>query len=204
MFFWGELCKLPPEHWYFGWHFESNKLFSSNGTLWQNLLRFSKNFQVLLQYFEDRSASFLRGGATEQLLRSSSREKSCAIFWRRFRPANRNMAYKDISFQTFINVDGNYSLHVSEAFRNASPSGSDIYRRVYLKVRESDSPFFIEKTFWFERGKRESMYTKQPKSLFSSFASSVNSERSVVADVCDWKTSNANHLSQKLQSQDVQ
>ena len=42
--------------------------------------------------------------------------------------------------------------------------------------------------------------TKQPKSLLSLFASTVNSERSAVADICDWKTSKGNQLSQKLQS----
>ena len=26
MFFWWELCKLPPQHWYFDWQFESSKL----------------------------------------------------------------------------------------------------------------------------------------------------------------------------------
>ena len=47
--------------------------------------------------------------------------------------------YTDLSLQTFINIERNYGLHhVSEAFRNASHCGSDIYHRVYLKVRESE------------------------------------------------------------------
>ena len=74
-------------------------------------------------------------------------------------------------------------------------------RRVYLKVRESDSPFLLKRRSDSKEASTESMSsTKQPKSLLSSFASSVNSERSAVADVCDWKTSKGNQLSQKLQS----
>ena len=86
------------------------------------------------------------------------------------------ISYKDLSLQTFINIDRDESLHVSEAFRNASPCGWDIYRRVYLKVRESDSPFLLKRRSDSKEASTESMSsTKQPKSLLSSFASSVNS-----------------------------
>ena len=53
------------------------------------------------------------------------------------------ISHKDLSVKTFtsIDVDRNFSLHIPEAFRNASPCGSDSYQRIYLKIRESDSPF---------------------------------------------------------------
>ena len=116
------------------------------------------------------------------------------------------ISYKELSWQTFtsIDVDRNFSLHVSEAFRNPSPCGSDIYQQVYLKVRESDSLLSLKRHSDLKEASAESMSTKQFKSPLSSFASSVNSERLVVADVCEWKTSKGNQLSQKLQSQNVQ
>ena len=65
MFFWWELCKLPLEHWYFGWQFESSKLQPAWASCsvhlvphGKNSLKFSKMFQVLLQYFEDGYVSF--------------------------------------------------------------------------------------------------------------------------------------------------
>ena len=88
MFFWRELCKLPPEHWYFGWQFESSKLqpvrascsihLVSNG---KNSLRFSETFQVLFQYFENRFGSFnVDEPLHEQLPRySRSRAKICTV-----------------------------------------------------------------------------------------------------------------------------
>ena len=53
------------------------------------------------------------------------------------------ISYKDLSLQVFtgVDVDRNFSLHVSEASKNALLCGSDIYQQVYLKVRESDPPF---------------------------------------------------------------
>ena len=52
MFFWWELCKLPPEHWYFGWQFESSKLQPVQASCLvhlvpdgKNSLRFSKAFK---------------------------------------------------------------------------------------------------------------------------------------------------------------
>ena len=71
------------------------------------------------------------------------------------------ISYKHISLQTFINIDRNESLHVSEAFRNASPCGSEIYRRVYLKVRESDSPFLLKRRSDSKEASAESISTKQ-------------------------------------------
>ena len=60
---------------------------------------------------------------------------------------------KPILVWNAFNIDRNDSFDVSEALRNALPCGSDSYRRVYLKVREWLF-ISIEKTLWFERGKR--------------------------------------------------
>ena len=62
------------------------------------------------------------------------------------------------------------------------------------------TPFLLKRRSDSKKASAEIMTTKQPKSLLSSFASSVNSERSEVAGICDWKTSKGNQLSQKLQS----
>ena len=158
-------------------------------------------FQVLLQYFEDRFASFFVDEPLTNYQDLLDRVKKAVPMFKGVDDQQIIISYKDLSLQTFINIDRDESLHVSEAFRNASPCGSDIYRRVYLKVRESDSPFLLKRRSDSKEASTESMSsTKQPKSLLSSFASTVNSESSAVADVCDWKTSKGNQLSQKLQS----
>lgn len=158
-------------------------------------------FQVLLQYFEDRFASFFVDEPLSNYQDLLDRVKKAVPMFKGVDDQQIIISYKDLSLQTFINIDRDESLHVSEAFRNASNCGSDIYRRVYLKVRESDSPFLLKRRSDSKEASTESMSsTKQPKSLLSSFASSVNSERSAVADACDWKKSKGNQLSQKLQS----
>ena len=154
-------------------------------------------FQVLLQYFEDRFASFFVDEPLTNYQDLLDRVKKAVLMFKGVDDHQIIMSYKDLSLQTFINIDRDESLHVSEAFRNALPCGSDIYRRVYLKVRESDSPFLLKRRSDSKGASTESMSsTKQPKSLLSSFASTVNSESSAVADVCDWKTSKGNQLSQ--------
>ena len=54
------------------------------------------------------------------------------------------ISYKDVQLATFVNIDSHEQLHLQETFRNAFPCGSDSYRRVHLKVRESDSPFLLK------------------------------------------------------------
>ena len=54
------------------------------------------------------------------------------------------ISYKDVQLGTFLNIDSHEQLHLQETFRNAFPCGSDSYRRVHLKVRESDSPFLLK------------------------------------------------------------
>ena len=130
MFFWWELCKLPLEHWYFGWQFESSKLQPAWASCsihlvprGQNSLKFSKLFHMLLQYFEDGYVSFCVDEPLNNYQDLLDRVKKAELF------------YKDLSLQAFtgIDVDRNFSLHVSEAFKNTLPCGSDIYQQVYLR-----------------------------------------------------------------------
>ena len=102
-------------------------------------------FQVLLQYFEDRFASFFVHEPLTNYQDLLDRVKKAVPMFKGVDDQQIIVSYKDLSLQTFINIDRDESLHVSEAFRNASPCGSDIYRRVYLKVRDRLS-VFIEKT----------------------------------------------------------
>ena len=74
--------------------------------------------------------------------------------------------YARLSLQTFFNIDRNDSLHVSDAFRNASLCGKNIYRRVYLKVRESES----------KEASAQSISTEQPRASFPC----VNSENTAL------------------------
>ena len=57
------------------------------------------------------------------------------------------ISYKDLSLPTFINIDKNYRLNVSETFRDASPHSKE--------------------------ASAESKSTKQPDSLLSLFSSTV-------------------------------
>ena len=93
-------------------------------------------FQVFLQYFEDRFASFYVDEPLSTYQDLLDRVKKAVPFLQGVDDQQIVISYKDLSLQTFINIDRNDSLDVSEAFRNASPCGSGSYRRVYLKVRE--------------------------------------------------------------------
>ena len=177
----------------------ASKLVSSL-TSWLRLVVIYKMFQVLLQYFEDRFASFYVEEPVNNYNELLDRVKKAIPVLRGVGNEQIVVSYKDVSLQTFINIDRDETLHVLEAFRNASPCASEIYRRVHLKVRESDSPFLLKRRSNLAGTSAESTSTTQPKSLLASFASSVNSERSAVEDVCDWKISKGNQLTQKLQS----
>ena len=99
MFFWWELCKLPLEHWYFGWQFESSKLQPAWASCsvhlvphGKNSLKFSKMFQVLLQYFEDGYVSFCVDEPLNNYQDLLDRVKKAEQFFsRHLRPANRNI-----------------------------------------------------------------------------------------------------------------
>ena len=61
---------------------------------------------------------------------------------------DNEILYKDMQLDTFINFDpSEYSgnLHLSEAFRNGTSTGSDIHRLVHLQLRDTDLPFIFTK-----------------------------------------------------------
>ena len=63
---------------------------------------------------------------------------------------DNEILYKDIQLDSFINFDpSEYSgnLHLSEAFRNGTPTGSDIHRLVHLQLRDTDLPFILTKQY---------------------------------------------------------
>ena len=105
------------------------------------LVKIFQNVSSVTSILWRQVCEFLCGWATEQPLRSlPSREKSCTVFWRRLRPANRNIIKRSF----FANIYQCWRELQFTCLRSFSPCGSDIYRRVYLKVRESDSPSFID------------------------------------------------------------
>ena len=170
----------------FDWQFESSKLQLAQATCSVHLVPRGKNSTRATKCFKcyfNISKTGLRVFFVDEPLTNYQdlldRVKKAVPMFKGVDDHQIIISYKDLSLQTFINIDRDESLHVSEAFRNASPCGSDIYRRVYLKVRESDSPFLLKRRPDSKEASTESMSsTKQPKSLLSSFASTVNSERS--------------------------
>jgi len=61
-------------------------------------------------------------------------------FWNE-KSSNLRIAYKDVELNSFINIEADEPMHLVEAFRNARNSGSDVYRRVEIKVRERDCSY---------------------------------------------------------------
>jgi len=90
-------------------------------------------FQVLLQYFEDRFGSFYVDEPLSTYQDLLDRVEKAVPFLQGVDDQQIVISHKDLSLQTFINIDRNDSLDVSEVFRNASPCGSDIYRRVFIE-----------------------------------------------------------------------
>ena len=101
-------------------------------------------FQVLLQYFEDRYASFYVQNPITDFLELLERVRKAVPVLKGIPDDQIRISYKDVQLATFVNIDSHKQLHLQETFRNAFPCGSDSYRRVHLKVRESDSPFLLK------------------------------------------------------------
>ena len=171
---------------YFGWQFESNKLQPARVSCSVHLasrgkksLEIFQNVSSVTSIFWRKVCEFLRGWATEQLPRLLVRMKEAVPFLQGVGDQQIVISYKDLSLPTFINIDRNYRLHVSEAFRDASPHSPERGKR----------------------GKQVNKATRQPSFLV--FEHGINSE--IASDRRLWlKTSKGNQLSQKLQSQDMQ
>ena len=87
-------------------------------------------FQVLLQYFEDRFASFYVDEPLSNYQDLLDRVKKVVPFLQGVDDQQIVISCKELSLRTFIYIDRNDSLHVSESFRNASPCGSDKFNNV--------------------------------------------------------------------------
>ena len=98
-------------------------------------------FQVLFQYFEDRYASFYVVIPITNFTEFLERVKKAVSVLKSIPDDQIRISYKDVQLKTFVNVDSHEQLNLQETFRSASPYGSGSYRRVHLKVRESDSLF---------------------------------------------------------------
>ena len=115
------------------------------------------------------------------------------------------ISYKDVQLGTFVNIDSHEQLHLQETFRNAFFCGSDSYRRVHLKVRESDSPFLLKSSRSSQPLPQETEHTKpsvaksklEPKTLFTP---SDDCHESELASTFNWKDSKKGQLIWQQQS----
>ena len=102
-------------------------------------------FQVLLQYFEDRPPTFCVQNPITDFAELRERVKKAVPVLKGIPDVQiSRISYKDVPLGTFVNIDLHEQLHLQEIFRNAFLCGSGSYRRVHLKVRESDSPFLLK------------------------------------------------------------
>ena len=99
---------------------------------------------VLLQYFEDRYASFYVQNPITDFTELLERVKKVVPVLKGIPDNQIRISYKDVQLGTSVNIDLHEQLQLQETFQNAFPCGSDSYRRVHLKVRESDSPFLLK------------------------------------------------------------
>jgi len=86
-------------------------------------------FQVLVQYLDDRYASFLVDTAIHDYSELMRLILRAVPFWNE-KSSNLRIAYKDVELNSFINIEADEPMHLVEAYRNARNSGSDVYRRV--------------------------------------------------------------------------
>ena len=102
-------------------------------------------YQVLVQYLGDRYASFYVDKEITDYQELLKKVRAVVPYLKHLQADQVRLAYKDLQLGSFINIDPAECLHMAEMFRNAVACGSDIYRRVELKVRETDSPLLLEK-----------------------------------------------------------
>ena len=159
------LCNIVTQCWYFDWQFAPSKLRAQISTCC--LVVFvccggskSGMFEVLLQYFEDRYASFYVQNPITDFTELLERVKKAVPVLKFIPDYQIRISYKDVQFGIFVNIDSQEQLHLQETFRNAFPCGSDSYRRVHLKVRESDSPFLLKSSRSSQPLPQETEHTK--------------------------------------------
>lgn len=169
-------------------------------------------FQVIVQYFEDRFASFFVDKPIELYKDLLQQVRKVVPVLGKLKDEEIKISYKDIQLDTFINIDPSEdceNLHLTEAFRNYTRTGSDvnIYRRVHLQVREVDSPFLLKKRtsrLPADTG-RQSPNTKVntgkiSKCLLPTFSASGSAESTELVGKSDWKASKKQQIDTKLQA----
>ena len=196
--------------WYFDWQFVPSKLRAQISTCC--LVVFvccggskSGMFQVLLQYSEDRYASFYVQNPITDFTELLERVRKAVPVLKGIPDDQIRISYKDVQLATFVNIDSHEQLHLQETFRNAFPCGSDSYRRVHLKVRESDSPFLLKSSRISQPLPQETEHTKpsvaksklEPKTLFTP---SDDCHESELASSFNWKDSKKEQLISQQQS----
>ena len=174
-------------------------------------------YQVIIQYFEERFASFFVHEPIQEYKDLLNHVKNAIPVLKDLKDEDIKILYKDIQLDTFINIDSSeYSgnLHLSEAFRNATSTGSDIHRRVHLQVRETDLPFILKKRA--SRLVTDNIATPQSsqptstqldtgkiaKSLLPTFIKNPekSEEKSQFLQTDNWKSSKRAQIGTKLQA----
>jgi len=155
-------------------------------------------YQVVVQYLEDRYASFYVDHAIESYQLLLKKVKSCIPYLRNVNERDIRISYKDIQLDQYINIDSEESgLHLSEAFRNVFKSESG-YSRIQLKARECDSPFR-------SRSKGQSETDNMPVRRGNSHAESKSAKSLVfpkpnpLSRAVDWKIQKQESLDEKMQ-----
>lgn len=170
-------------------------------------------FQVIVQYFEDRFASFFVDNPIEVYKDLLKQVRKVIPVLRQISDEEIKISYKDIQLDTFINIDPSEdceNLHLIEAFRNYTTTGSDSNsnrRRVHLQVRETDSPFLLKKRTSTDTT-RQSPNTKAElntggktsKCLLSMFSTTNPAESAEPVGKSDWKVSKKQQIDTKLQT----
>lgn len=159
-------------------------------------------YQVLIHYFQDRYARFYVQNPITDFTELLERVKKAVDVLQGIPNDQIRISYRMYSWG-LVNIDSHEQLHLRETFRNTFPCDSDSYRRVHLKVRESDSPFLLKSYRSSQRlpqtEQTEPRVAKsEPRTLFTP---SDECDESELASTISWKVSKKEQLIWQLQSQ---
>ena len=167
-------------------------------------------YQIILQYFEDRFASFFTKEPIQGYKELLGRIREAIPALHGIEADQIKILYKDIQLGTFINIDSTEdrgNLHLLEAFRNTTSTGSDVYRRVHLLVRETDSPFILKKrvsrlgtTAAHSSDSTSEKCPEKVKGAKSLSFATTEHENTELQQTFDWKASKNQQIGEKLQS----
>ena len=162
-------------------------------------------YQVLVQYFEDRYASFFCQSTITEYGLLLQRIKDCIPSFKQLQDDQIRVAYKDVQSECYINIDSrDEHLHLYETFRNSVTCGS--YERIHLKVWENDSPFLLRKRSNVQRNDANEANNDQVDEAMPN--KNRTSSRSLhfpqtsgtdLHQVTNWKENKKEELSTKLQ-----